>query len=269
MTKVAQPAVNLHWIPFYSLLKREVHRFVKVIVQTVLTPFINSSLYLLIFGVSLGRSIQLKGNINYLAFLIPGLVMMGCLNNSFQNSSSSVVTARFGGDLEDFKASALSNQQMIWAFGLGGLLRGFIVGGITFLIGEVFYYCTQGEWLGILHPFYLIVFLVLGSLTFASLGVAVAFWAKSFDQLSAVTGFVLVPLTYLGGVFFSLELLHPFWQRVSQLNPLLYFINGVRFSILGVSDVDAMTAFIVSVVAMFLCHALAIHTLRTSAFKRW
>jgi ABC-2 type transport system permease protein len=178
--------------------------------------------------------------------------MMGCLNNSFQNSSSSVVTARFGGDLEDFKTSVLSVQQMIWAFSLGGLLRGFMVGAITFFIGEVFYYFTQGEWLAIMHPFYLVMFLVLGSLTFAKIGIAVAFWAKSFDQLSAVTGFVLVPLTYLGGVFFSLELLHPFWQKISQLNPLLYFINGVRFSVLGVSDVDAMTAFIVSVIALAL-----------------
>lgn len=262
-------AVDLRWTPFASLFKREVHRFVKVIVQTVLTPFINSSLYLLIFGVSLGRSIQLKGNVNYLGFLIPGLVMMGCLNNSFQNSSSSVVTARFGGDLEDFKASVLSNQQMIWAFSLGGLLRGFIVGGITFFIGEVFYYFTQGEWLGIDHPILLIVFLTLGSLTFAKLGIAIAYWAKSFDQLSAVTGFILVPLTYLGGVFFSLELLHPFWQMVSRLNPLLYFINGVRYSVLGVSDVDALTAFLVSLIALLASHALALYTLRTSAFKRW
>jgi ABC-2 type transport system permease protein len=267
MTKPA--VVELHWTPFFSLLKREIHRFVKVIVQTVLTPFINSSLYLLIFGVSLGKSIQLKDGVNYLGFLIPGLVMMGCLNNSFANSSSSVVTARFGGDLEDFKASALSNQQMIWAFSLGGLLRGFIVGGITFLIGEIFYNGTQDSWLSIQHPVLLIAFLALGSLTFAKLGIAVAYWAKSFDQLSAVTGFILVPLTYLGGVFFSLEHLHPFWQKVSQLNPLLYFINGVRFSVLGVSDVDGMTAFIVSLLAMLACHALAVYTLKTSAFKRW
>src|SRR4051812_46334631 len=236
--------INLRWTPFLSLLKREVHRFVKVIVQTVITPFINSSLYLLIFGVSLGRNIQLKQNINYLAFLIPGLVMMGCLNNSFQNSSSSVVTARIGGDLEDFRASALSDQQMIWAFSLGGLLRGFIVGSITFFIGELFYLTSEGQWLAIEHPVQLLIFLVLGSLTFSKLGIAVAYWAKSFDQLSAVTGFILVPLTYLGGVFFSIEHLHPFWQRVSQLNPLLYFINGVRFSVLGTSDVDAWTAFV-------------------------
>jgi ABC-2 type transport system permease protein len=260
---------ELHWTPFVTLLRREVHRFVKVIVQTVLTPFINSSLYLLIFGVSLGKSIKMENGVNYLGFLIPGLVMMGCLNNSFQNSSSSVVTARFGGDLEDFKASALSNQQMIWAFSLGGLLRGFIVGGITFFIGEIFYFGTEGEWLAIEHPFLLLVFLTLGSLTFAKIGISVAYWAKSFDQLSAVTGFILVPLTYLGGVFFSIAHLHPFWQKISQLNPLLYFINGVRYSVLGVSDVNALVAFVISVVATVVCHFVALYTLKTSAFKRW
>src|SRR5580692_5273510 len=103
--------VDVHWTPFFVLLQREVSRFFKVIVQTVITPFINSSLYLLIFGVSLGRNIQLNGGMNYLAFLIPGLVMMGCLNNAFQNSSSSVISAKIGGDLEDFRASALSDQQ--------------------------------------------------------------------------------------------------------------------------------------------------------------
>lgn len=262
-------AVNFHWTPFLSLFRREIHRFLKVAVQTIVTPFINSSLYLLIFGVSLGKNIQIKQSVNYLAFLIPGLVMMGCLNNSFQNSSSSVVSARFGGDLEDFRASALSNQQMIWAFSLGGLIRGFIVGSITFLIGELFYVGQTGGWLGIEHPFMLLVFLTFGSLTFAKLGISVAYWAKSFDQLSAVTGFILVPLTYLGGVFFSIEHLNPFWQKVSELNPLLYFINGVRYSILGVSDVNATTAFIVSLVATLLCHGIALYTLRTSVFKRW
>jgi ABC-2 type transport system permease protein len=261
--------VNVHWTPFFTLLKREVDRFFKVIIQTVVTPFINSSLYLLIFGVSLGKSIQLDSHVNYLAFLIPGLVMMGCLNNAFQNSSSSVITAKFGGDVEDFRASALSNQQMIWAFGLGGLMRGFIVGGITFFIGEVFYLFSQGSWLPVEHPILLLFFLAVGALTFAKLGISVAFWAKSFDQLSAVTGFILVPLTYLGGVFFSLQHLHPFWQRVSELNPLLYFINGVRYAMLGVSDVDAVTAVLVSCVALIACHGLALLTLKNSSFKRW
>jgi ABC-2 type transport system permease protein len=262
-------AADLRWIPFITLLKREVDRFFKVIVQTVITPFINSSLYLLIFGVSLGKSIQTNGQYNYLAFLIPGLVMMGCLNNAFQNSSSSVVTAKIGGDLEDFRVSALSNQQMIWAFSLGGLLRGFIVGFITFFIGEIFYKVTQGEFLGVVHPFLLIVFLALGSLTFAKLGICIAFWAKTFDQLSAVSGFILVPLTYLGGVFFSVSMLHPFWQAVSRLNPLLYFINGVRFSVLGTSDVSLEAAFIVSIVALGIAHMLVYFTISRGQFRRW
>lgn len=267
--KADAPIQELRWTPFLSLLRREVDRFAKVLVQTVITPFINSSLYLLIFGVSLGRSIETGQSFNYLAFLIPGLVMMGCLNNAFQNSSSSVVTAKIGGDLEDFKVSALSDQQMIWAFSLGGLLRGFIVGFITFAVGQLFYFVTHGEWLGVVHPIMLVMFLAIGSLTFAKLGIAVAYWARTFDQLSAVSGFILVPLTYLGGVFFSIQMLHPFWQRVSLLNPLLYFINGVRYSVLGTSDVSMTAALAVSLIALLICHALVLLTLRNSTFRRW
>lgn len=261
--------VDVKWTPFFSLLEREVARFAKVVVQTVITPFINSSLYLLIFGVSLGRSIQMDSSHSYLAFLIPGLVMMGCLNNAFQNSSSSVITAKIGGDLEDFRVSALTNQQMIWAFSIGGLIRGFIVGFITFIIGEAFYYFAQGEFLGIAHPLILLLFLSVGSLTFAKIGIAVSFWAKTFDQLSAVTGFILVPLTYLGGVFFSIKQLHPFWQAVSQANPLLYFINGVRFSILGTSDVTLESALLISSAALIICHVIVVVTLSRVSFKRW
>lgn len=260
---------DVRWRPFLTLFHREVRRFMKVLVQTVVTPFINSSLYLLIFGVSLGRNIQLGQGYNYLAFLIPGLVMMGCLNNSFQNSSSSIVTAKFGGDLEDFRVSALSNEQMIWAFSFGGMIRGFIVGFVTFIIGELFYYGSEGSWLAVEHPFLLVLFLAMGSLTFAKLGISVAFWAKTFDQLSAVTGFILVPLTYLGGVFFSLEHLHPFWRAVSQANPLLYFINGVRLSVLGHADVNMPQALVVSLLATVICHFMALMTLSRAQFKRW
>ena len=119
---------NLRWVPFCSLFHREIARFCKVLVQTVVTPLINSSLYLLIFGVSLGKSIDM-GSLSYLAFLIPGLVMMGCLNNSFQNSSSSVVSSKFSGDLEDYRVSPLSNQQVVWALSFGGLVRGLFCRG--------------------------------------------------------------------------------------------------------------------------------------------
>lgn len=261
--------MNLVWIPFFMLLQREVHRFLKVMAQTLVTPMVNSSLYLLIFGVSLGSSIQLSSGVSYLAFLIPGLVMMGCLNNAFQNSSSSVVGAKFAGDMEDFKVAPLSYQQIVWAMSLAGVLRGLIVGLITYIIGLIFFYVVGGHVLTIAHPFALIFFLIVGGLAFAKLGISVAFWAKTFDQLSAVGGFVLLPLIYLGGVFFSLENLHPFWKTLSQFNPLLYMINGVRYGILGVSDVDMGFAALISLVSLVVFHLLALRSLKKGSFVRW
>lgn len=267
--KIQNSSSQLMWVPFYTLLKREIARFLKVVAQTIITPMINSLLYLLIFGVSLGGSIQLGNGLNYLAFLIPGLVMMGCLNNAFQNSSSSIVSAKFGGDLEDLRVAPLSNQQIIWAMSFGGLIRGLVVAVVTLFIGEIFYYFSQGEWLGVSHPFALLFFLTVGGLTFAQLGISVAFWAKTFDQLSAVGAFILLPLLYLGGVFFSIEGLHPFWKGLAQINPLLYMVNGVRYGLVGVSDVNLLRATGVSLVSLVVFHFIALRSLKTGSFVRW
>ncbi len=261
--------VEYRFSPFISLYNREMRRFLKVIFQTIFTPLINSTLYLLIFGVSLGKSIQLNHGVTYLEFLIPGLVMMAVLNNAFQNSSSSIVSGKFSGDLEDWKVVPLSGPQFVWALSIGGLTRGLLVGLITFMVGEVFTFITEGHWQTIAHPFILIYFLVAGGLTFAKFGLPVAFWAKTFDQVSAVGSFVLLPLIYLGGVFFSLKNLHPFWQTVSEFNPVLYFINGVRYGILGVSEVDVTTAAMVSLVAVVAFHFVALRAFKTGSFQRW
>lgn len=260
---------ELHFTPFYTVFKREIQRFLKVMVQTVLTPLINSFLYLLIFGVSLGRHIQTSQGVSYLAFLIPGLVMMGCLNNAFQNSSSSIIAGKFGGDLEDFRVSPLSHQQVIWAMSLGGLVRGVVVGLVTFLLGLLFYRLSEGQVLPVAHPFILFYFVAVGGLAFAKLGISVAFWAKNFDQLSAISGFILLPLIYLGGVFFSIENLHPAWKIVAKVNPLLYLINGVRYGLLGVSDVDLQLATIVSLATLIVFHILAYRGLKQGSFVRW
>lgn len=265
-----KPAVVVaRFAPFLTLYEREMKRFMKVIFQTVVSPLITATLYLLIFGVSLGGAIQLPGGISYMAFLIPGLVMMSVLNNAFQNSSSSIVSGKFSGDLEDLRVVPLGNHQILWALSAGGLTRGAIVGLITLAVGQVFYAVTHGSMLQVAHPFWLLFFLVVGGLSFAKLGVPVAFWARSFDQVSAVGSFILLPLIYLGGVFFSLENLHPFWTALSKFNPVLYFINGVRYGILGTSDVDIVTCALVSLGALLLFHLLALRSLVTGNYQRW
>ena len=269
MPEILSRAGDLRFNPFIALYTREMKRFLKVIFQTVFTPLINATLYLLIFGLSLGKNIHIDGGISYLAFLIPGLVMMSVLNNAFQNSSSSIVSGKFAGDLEDLKVVPLSSNQIIWALSIAGLCRGFVVGFITFLVGEVFYYVTEGSLLGISNIFILLFFLIAGGLIFAQLGIAVAFWAKSFDQVSAVGSFVLVPLIYLGGVFFSLSGLHVFWQNISKFNPVLYLINGVRFGLLGRCDVDIYTAAAVCIITLLVFFMFSMRALKHGNFTRW
>lgn len=255
--------------PFVTLFEREIRRFLKVWAQTLLTPLISSSLYFLIFGISLGKNIQVMGDIPYLSFLIPGLVVLGCYNNAFQNSSSSVATSRFGGELEDFKIAPITTMNIIAAMSLGGLIRGSAVGLITLLVGEVFHFAVLDQVLGAAHPFFFLIFVCLGGLSFAALGITVSFWAKTFDQLSAISGFILVPLLYLGGVFFSIENLHPFWKTVAQFNPLLYLTNGARYGLLGTSDLDVWKCLFVGIAALVGTHMLAFRTLKRASFVRW
>lgn len=255
--------------PFLTLYYREIRRFLKVIVQTVLAPIVSSSLYLLIFGVSLGEKITMAGGLSYLAFLIPGLIMMSVLNNSYQNSSSSIISGKFGGDLEDWRIVPLSASGILWALCLGGLTRGLIVGLMTFSVGQVFFYTMNNQWLPIESPGLLLLFLVAGGLSFSMFGIFVAFWAKTFDHISAIGSFLIAPLIYLGGVFFSLDGLHPFWIAVSKVNPMLYYINGVRYSILGQSDVGVELALTVSFGAMILFYFIALRVLKTAQYTRW
>lgn len=256
-------------IPFWTLFQREIARFFKVLVQTVVTPLVSSSLYLLVFGVSLGSKVTLQNGVDYLAFLIPGLMMMGLLNNAFQNSSSSIVNSKYTGELEDLRVVPLSHHQIIWAMGLAAVVRGVLVAMITFAVGSVFYALVHGGGLGIHSWLGFFFFMIVGGLVFGMMGLSAAFWARSFDQLSAVSAFILLPLTYLGGVFISIQSLHPFWQKVSALNPLLYFINGLRHAILGVSDVPVAQSALVSLMGLALFYGLALLSLKKGSFHRW
>ncbi len=257
------------FLPFWFLYKKEVGRFVRVIGQTIFTPVINSFLYLLIFGVSLGRSINMDSEYSYLAFLIPGLIMMSVLNNAYQNTASSIVTSKFHGDLQDLRTVPLSPIQIVWAYAFGGLSRGLLVGVITYIVGSIFYYVQEAGFLFPHSAIYLLAFLIIGGVSFAFLGISVSFWARNFDQMSAVSAFILLPLTYLGGVFYSIDILHPFWRQLSEFNPLLYFINGVRYGLIGVSDVSAPKALLVLVISMFFLLALALRSIHRGHYTRW
>jgi ABC-2 type transport system permease protein len=205
----------------------------------------------------------------YLSFLIPGLMVMGLINNSFQNSSSSIVTSKFSGDLEDLRVVPITNNQIIMAMGLGGVIRGFLVALVTGVVGAIFHYYKLGVSLPFDHPLLVLFFILTGGLTFSFIGIFVAFIAKTFDQLSAFSTFILLPLTYLGGVFVSIQTLHPIWQSISHFNPLFYLINGFRYAVIGFSDVDITISIAVSVISAVGTYFLARYALIKGSFSRW
>ena len=260
---------NLIYKPFLFFLYKEVRRFWRVKGQTVMNPLIQSSLYLLIFGVSLGGSITLESGLSYMEFLIPGLVMMAALNNAFLNCASSIVTSKFHGDIQDLKIIPLSDYLILMAFALGGLIRGVVVGLLTLIACEACFFFIHGRLLPIAHPLIFLVFLIFGGLSFGFLGAFTGFWAKAFDHVNAIGGFIVLPLLYLGGVFYSIATLHPFLQTLSRLNPMLYFINGIRYGFLEQSDVGWIQCLWIAIVSMIICMFLSVTCFRSSSFQRW
>ena len=248
---------NLYLTPFIFFFLRDVKRFFRVKVQTIFSPLINQTLYLVIFGVSLGKVVQINEDFSYLQFIIPGLIAMSLINQSFQNGSSSIFSMKITGEIIDIKTTAISPKQIIFAVALSGLLRGLIVSLFALVIGQIFHIYFEGSFLPVVHFFTLLVFLIVGGLSFAMIGFSIGVWSKSFDHIGAISAFIILPLIYLGGVWFDLDTLSPFWQSVSVFNPILYFINGVRYSFLSVSDVSIFKAFGMVFITLCLSYSIA------------
>lgn len=218
------------YLPFVTLVKREVLRFWSVAVQTLITPVITASLYLLVFGVSLGGKIELFPQLTYVQFVVPGLILMGVMNNSFANTSSSIFFARYIGNIVDLLVTPLTSAQFISAFTLAAVLRGLMVGSCTFLVSLYF---TGLPWV---HPGLAAGMLLLAAILFAQFGIIAGIYSNTFDNISMYTNFIILPLIYTGGLFYPVSHLPPFWMKVSHMNPITYMIDGFRQSILGVGD---------------------------------
>ncbi|MCY4321406.1 MAG: ABC transporter permease [Bdellovibrionaceae bacterium] len=262
------PKKDLLITPFLFFFYRDVSRVFKVKVQTIFAPLISQTLYLIIFGVSLGRIVTISNQFSYLEFIIPGLVAMSLINQSFQNGSSSIFSMKITGEIIDIKSTALNVQQIIFAIAFSGLLRGLIVSGFTLVIGQLFHFLFEGSFLPLHSILSLIGFLSLGGLVFSTLGFSVGIWSKTFDHIGAISSFIILPLIYLGGVFFDLDTLSPFWQKVSVINPLLYFVNGIRYSFLGVSDVPISQAFLIVFSSLFISYIIAYLMAFKGSFQR-
>jgi ABC-2 type transport system permease protein len=225
------------WLPFYTLLRKEIRRFLRVASQTLVTPVITASLYLFIFGATLGERISVLEGFSYAQFVIPGLIPMGIINNSFSNVASSLFMSRYLGNIVDLLVTPVTPTQFIMAYTLAAMLRGMAVGLVVWLISCLF---ATLPWA---HPFAAIAMACLASFLFAQFGIIAAIHADNFDALSMYTNFIILPLIYLGGVFYPISILPPLWAKISHLNPLFYLIDGFRYAILGVGDLSFVVSF--------------------------
>ncbi|GIU05104.1 ABC transporter permease [Shewanella glacialipiscicola] len=223
---------QLYFIAFKSILSKEINRFTRIWLQTLVPPAITMTLYFLIFGNLVGSRIGEMGGVTYMEFIAPGLIMMSVITNSYSNVASSFYSAKFQRNLEELLIAPVPHYVLIAGYVGGGVARGLCVGLIVTLVAMFFVDIS-------LHHVGLVVMTVfLTSVLFSLGGLINAIYAKSFDDISIIPTFVLTPLTYLGGVFYSLSLLPPFWQGVSALNPIVYMINVFRYGFLGFADIS-------------------------------
>ncbi|WP_020561328.1 ABC transporter permease [Thiofilum flexile] len=230
------------WIAFYTIIIREILRFTRIWIQTILPPVITTALYFVIFGQLIGPAIGKIDGYNYIEFIVPGLIMMTVITNSYANVVSSFYGSKFQGNIAEMLVSPVPNWIILVGYIGGGVARGLSV-GLAVTIVSLFFSNLPIE-----HPFLMLLMGILTSALFSLAGLINGIYAKSFDDISIVPTFVLTPLTYLGGVFYSISMLSDFWQKVSLLNPVLYMVNGFRYGVLGVSDMSPWLSFTVLII---------------------
>lgn len=240
-----------------TLLYKEILRFWKVGFQTVAAPVLTAMLYLLIFGHVLEDRVKVYDSVSYTAFLVPGLVMMSVLQNAFANSSSSLVQSKIMGSLVFVLLTPLSHWSWFFAYVGSSVARGMVVGSGVLVVTALFVKLSFAA------PLWIFAFAVLGAAILGALGVIAGLWAEKFDQMAAFQNFVIMPMTFLSGVFYSIHSLPSFWQNVSHLNPFFYMIDGFRYGFFGVSDVSPWLSLGIASLALAVVSALAVHLLRS------
>ena len=249
---VSVSRAGAEWVGFKTIIIREFGRIVRIWGQTIVPPAVTATLYFIIFGSLIGRRVGQVGGYDYMQFIAPGLIMMTVIQNSYGNVVSSFFGAKFGKHVEELLVSPLPNWLIVAGYVGGGMLRGALVGSVVTIVSLFF---TR---LAVTHVFAIISAVLLTSIVFSLGGFINALFAKNFDQISWFPTFVLTPLTYLGGVFYSIKMLPAWAQFVSHANPILYMVSAFRFGFLGTSDVDLRLAYGIMVGAAAFMFALAV-----------
>ena len=255
-TPPARSDAARNWIALATIARREVNRILRIWSQTLVPPAITMTLYFLIFGGLIGSRVGSMDGIRYMDFIVPGLVMMSVIQNSYGNISSSFFGAKFGRHVEELLVSPMPNWVILWGYVAGAVLRGLLVGVIVLAIAMLF------TTVRIPHPLVTVTSVLLGATIFSLAGFVNAVYAKKFDDVAIVPTFILTPLTYLGGVFYSVTLLPGWAQAATHANPIFYMVNAFRYGLLGVSDVPLWVAYALMLGFVAVLSALSLWLLR-------
>jgi ABC-2 type transport system permease protein len=248
--------VRVNWVGLSTIVRKETRRVVRIWLQTIVPPAITMTLYFIIFGRLVGSRIGQMDGHSYTTFIAPGLIMMAVITNSFANVVSSFFSSKLMLHLEEMLVAPLAHTTIVVGFVVGGIVRGLLVAALVVVVAMFF---TD---LHVVHPLITVTTIVLTAVVFSLAGLLNAIFAKSFDDISIIPTFVLTPLTYLGGVFFSISLLPPFWQGVARINPILYMVNAFRYGMLGSSDISIGLAYLImvgSAAALFTAVLVMLH----------
>lgn len=251
-------------IGFLTLLKKEILRFWKVGFQTILAPVVSTLLYLLIFHQVMETHTEVYPKIQYSIFLIPGLVMMAVMQNAFANSSSSLIQSKISGNIVFILLSPLSYKEIFYAYIVASTIRGLLVGTGVYLVTLLFFDIPS-----LFLPIWALLFIIMGSAILGALGLIAGIWAEKFDQLATFQNFIILPLTFLSGVFYTIHSLPNIWQKLSHFNPFFYMIDGFRYGFFGVSDVSPYISLIISTACFIAISKLAINMLKTGYKLRY
>jgi ABC-2 type transport system permease protein len=250
-------------IGFLTLLYKEFLRFWKVGFQTILAPIVSTLLYLLVFYHVLEAHVEIYPDVAYTIFLIPGLVMMAVIQNAFANASSSMIQSKVSGNIVFVLLSPLSYREIFFAYILASIARGLMVGAGVYIIALIFFDIP------LRLPLWALLFVVMGSGLLGALGVIAGIWAEKFDQLAAFQNFIIMPLTFLSGVFYSIHSLPSVWQTLSHFNPFFYMIDGFRYGFFGVSDISPYISFTIVAACFMAVSILAIQILKSGYKLRY
>lgn len=251
--------MNIHQqvTAFKTIVTKEVLRFARIWLQTVVPPVITTGLYFVIFGQLIGSQLSDIEGFSYIDYIIPGIILMAVINNSYANVVASFYMSKFSHFIEEMLVSPMPNYLILIGYVVGGVARGLTVGLVVALISTFF------ADINIHSYFILFAVTILTAILFSLAGFINAIYANSFDDISIIPTFVLIPLTYLGGIFYSIEMLPEFWQNVSLVNPILYMVNAMRYGMLGVSDIDLTTAFSIIILFVVILFSYCLYLLKT------